>query len=314
MGASLIEIKRRIASTKKTSQITSAMQMVSVVKLNQSEASAKSFQLYASKVREVATHLVATQLRELEEAEEDSDYEEESFTEESENDATDYHDMLLPRPVKKTGYLVITSDRGLAGGYNSAVIKQMMAMLERDHQDQSDYELLTIGGTGCDFFKSRGMHIAYELRGLSDQPTFNEVRKIVNAATSMYQKGVYDELYVCYNHHVNSLSSQFRVEKMLPISDLDASEAKEYEEEYILEPSEDAILDILLPQYAESLIYGAILDAKTAEHAARMSAMRSATDNAHNIIDDLTIAYNRARQTAITQEITEIVGGAAALE
>jgi F-type H+-transporting ATPase subunit gamma len=131
---------------------------------------------------------------------------------------------------------------------------------------------------------------------------------------SMYQNEVFDELYVCYNHHVNSLTSQFRMEKMLPITTINPEEAKTYEQEYIFEPSKEAILNQLLPQYAESLIYGAIVDAKTAEHAAGMTAMKTATDNAGNIIDDLTISYNRARQGAITQEITEIVGGAAALE
>ena len=140
------------------------------------------------------------------------------------------------------------------------------------------------------------------------------MRKIVTLATTMYQNEVFDELYVCYNHHINSLTSQFRVEKMLPISDLDPEEAESYEQEYLFEPSREAILDQLLPQYAESLIYGAIVDAKTAEHAAGMTAMKTATDNAKNIIGDLTISYNRARQGAITQEITEIVAGASALE
>ena len=308
MGASLIEIKRRIASTKKTSQITSAMQMVSGAKLNKSESSAKDFQVYASKVREIVTHLVASQVAAID----DEDFDSSTLTKKSAG--MDYLNMLLPRKVEKTAYLIITSDKGLAGSYNSSIIKQMMSLLEDEHDNKDEYVLLTIGRTGADFFRNRGMNIAYELRGLSDQPTFDEVRKIVNEATEMYKNHVFDELYVCYNHHINSLSSEFRAEKMLPISDLDASEAKTYEQEYILEPSEDVILDQLLPQYAESLIFGAIIDAKTAEHAARMTAMKSATDNAGNIIDDLTISYNRARQAAITQEITEIVGGAAALE
>ncbi len=296
MGASLIEIKKRIASTKKTSQITSAMQMVSGAKLNKSEAYAKEFQIYASKVREVVTHLVTSDLGEINLGE----------------DAI--HSMLISRPVKKTGYIVITSDRGLVGSYNSSIIKQVLTMLENDHHSEEEYVIMAIGGTGADFFKGRGYNIAYELRGLSDQPTFDEVRKIVSTATKMYGQEMFDELYVCYNHHINSLTHQFRAEKMLPISDLDPEEAKTYDVEYILEPSEEAILDTLLPQYAESLIYGAILDAKTAEHAASMTSMKSATDNAGKIVDELTISYNRARQTAITQEITEIVGGAAALE
>lgn len=300
MGASLIEIKRRIASTKKTSQITNAMQMVAGAKLNRSEQSSRNFQQYSGKVREMVTHLAASDLMAIEDGE---------FS-----DDNMYHHMLVSRKVKKTGYLVITSDKGLAGSYNSSICKHMLELLDRDHEDPSEYVFMTLGGTGADFFKARGLDIAYELRGLSDQPTFDEVRKVVNMAVQMYDQEVFDELYVCYNHHVNSLNCQFRVEKMLPITDLDAGEAETYHQEYILEPSKDEILDVLLPQYAESLIFGAILDAKTAEHAARMTAMKSATDNAQSMIDDLTITYNRARQASITQEITEIVGGATALE
>ncbi|MCL9886278.1 F0F1 ATP synthase subunit gamma [Enterococcus faecium] len=300
MGASLNEIKTRIASTKKTSQITRAMQMVSASKLTKSEASSQKFQVYATKVREIVTHLTATQLNDIA----------------SENPRGDinYNSMLLSRPVKKTGYIVITADGGLVGGYNSSILKQTMSILEEDHQSPDDYVMIAIGGTGADFFKARGINLAYELRNLSDQPSFDEVRKIVNMATTMYQNEVFDELYVCYNHHINSLTNQFRVEKMLPISDLDPEEATTFEQEYIFEPSKEEILSQLLPQYAESLIYGAIVDAKTAEHAAGMTAMKTATDNAANIIDELTVSYNRARQGAITQEITEIVAGASALE
>ncbi|BDX40084.1 F0F1 ATP synthase subunit gamma [Enterococcus faecium] len=300
MGASLNEIKTRIASTKKTSQITRAMQMVSASKLTKSEASSQKFQIYATKVREIITHLTATQLNDIA----------------SENPRGDinYNSMLLSRPVKKTGYIVITADGGLVGGYNSSILKQTMSILEEDHQSPDDYVMIAIGGTGADFFKARGINLAYELRNLSDQPSFDEVRKIVNMATTMFQNEVFDELYVCYNHHINSLTSQFRVEKMLPISDLDPEEATTFEQEYIFEPSKEEILSQLLPQYAESLIYGAIVDAKTAEHAAGMTAMKTATDNAANIIDELTVSYNRARQGAITQEITEIVAGASALE
>ncbi|EOH85791.1 F0F1 ATP synthase subunit gamma [Enterococcus villorum] len=300
MGASLNEIKTRIASTKKTSQITRAMQMVSASKLTKSEASSQKFQIYANKVREIVTHLTATQLNDIA----------------SDNPRGDinYNSMLVSRPVKKTGYIVITADGGLVGGYNSSILKQTMSILEEDHQSPDDYVMIAIGGTGADFFKARGINLAYELRNLSDQPSFDEVRKIVGMATTMYQNEVFDELYVCYNHHINSLTSQFRVEKMLPISDLDPEEATTFDQEYIFEPSKEEILAQLLPQYAESLIYGAIVDAKTAEHAAGMTAMKTATDNAATIIDDLTVSYNRARQGAITQEITEIVAGASALE
>ncbi|WP_326717752.1 F0F1 ATP synthase subunit gamma [Vagococcus jeotgali] len=304
MSGSLIDIKKRIASTKKTSQITSAMQMVAASKLAKSEQSSRRFQEYATKVRSITTHLASSQLTAIDNA----DYS--SF----EDDMQMYHQLLIAREVKTIGYIVITSDKGLAGGYNSSVLKNMLDILAKDKENDSNVVLMAIGRTGADFFKQRDYPVAYELRGLSDQPSYDEVRKIVNAALQMYNTEVFDELYVCYNHHINTLASSFRAEKMLPIVDLDAKEAETFEQDYILEPSEDAILNTLLPLYAESLIYGAALDSKTAEHAARMTAMKNATENAANIIDDLTISYNRARQAAITEEIIEIVSGAAALE
>ena len=291
MPASLNEIKVRIASTKKTSQITGAMQMVSAAKLTRSEQNAKNFQVYAQKVQAMTTDLIGSELSE-----------------------GSNNPMLIKRPVKKTGYIVITSDKGLVGGYNSTILKSVMQMLADDHDNQEEYVIIALGGMGADFFKARDINVSYELRGLSDQPTFDEVRKIVNKSVSLYQNELFDELYVCYNHHVNSLTSQVRVEKMLPITDLDENEATSHHQEFELEPDRDTILEQLLPQYAESMIYGSIIDAKTAEHAAGMAAMQAATDNAKNVINDLTIQYNRARQAAITQEITEIVAGASALE
>ena len=223
--------------------------------------------------------------------------------------------MLDARPVRKSGYIVITSDKGLVGGYNSTILKAVLDMIKRDHDSEDEYAIISIGGTGSDFFKARNMNVAFELRGLEDHPSFDQVGKIISKAVGMYQNELFDELYVCYNHHINSLSREVRVEKMLPIADFDPNESEGHVlTKFELEPDRDTILDQLLPQYAESLIYGAIVDAKTAEHAAGMTAMQTATDNAKKIINDLTIQYNRARQAAITQEITEIVGGASALE
>ena len=307
MAESLMDIKRKIASTKKTGQITQAMQMVSGAKLSQIEKRAKKYQIYSDKVRQIVTHLAAGQLLELATAANDD-------TETDKNQVISVASLLQKRPVKKTGYLVITSDRGLVGSYNSTVLKAMMQMIKDDHESPDDCVMMAIGGVGADFFKARGMNLAYEYRGVSDIPTFNEVREIVKTAVTMYDNGVFDELYVCYNHHVNTLTSAFRAEKMLPISDLDVSEVEDTNVEYLVEPDLDAVLDAVLPQYAESLIFGAIMDAKTAEHAASTTAMRSATDNANDLISHLSTQYNRARQAAITTEITEIVGGAAALE
>lgn len=308
MAESLMDIKRKIASTKKTGQITQAMQMVSGAKLSQIEKRAKKYQIYSDKVRQIVTHLAAGQLLELaNDAESDTDSGDKS-------QVISVASLLQKRPVKKTGYLVITSDRGLVGSYNSTVLKAMMQMIKDDHESPDDYVMMAIGGVGADFFKARGLNLAYEYRGVSDIPTFNEVREIVKTAVTMFDNGVFDELYVCYNHHVNTLTSAFRAEKMLPISDLDVSEVADTNVEYLIEPDLDSVLESVLPQYAESLIFGAIMDAKTAEHAASTTAMRSATDNANDLISHLSTQYNRARQAAITTEITEIVGGAAALE
>ncbi|KRN29312.1 H(+)-transporting ATPase F(1) gamma subunit [Lactobacillus selangorensis] len=306
-----MDIKRRIASTKKTSQITSAMQMVSGAKLMQIEKKSADYQIYSSKIREIVTHLAASQLLEIARAEANAVDPEER---QKATKKLTVSSLLRERPVKKTGYMVITSDRGLVGGYNNTVIKAMMDLIHQEHQSPDEYVFMAIGGTGADFFKSRGMNLAYEYRGVSDVPTFNEVREIISTAVSMYDNEVFDELYVCYNHHVNSLSSAFRAEKMLPINDLDVSEVENKGEEYITDPDPDTVLDAILPQYAESLLYGAIMDAKTAEHAASMTSMRSATDNAKDLISDLSMQFNRARQAAITTELTEISGGAAALE
>lgn len=292
MAISLNDIKTKIASTKNTSQITNAMQMVSAAKLGRSEEAARNFQVYAQKVRKLLTDILH-----------------------GNGAGASTNPMLISRSVKKTGYIVITSDRGLVGGYNSSILKAVMELKEEYHPDGKGFEMICIGGMGADFFKARGIQPLYELRGLADQPSFDQVRKIISKTVEMYQNELFDELYVCYNHHVNTLTSQMRVEQMLPIVDLDPNEAdEEYSLTFELETSREEILEQLLPQFAESMIYGAIIDAKTAENAAGMTAMQTATDNAKKVINDLTIQYNRARQAAITQEITEIVAGASALE
>ena len=292
MAVSLNDIKTKIASTKNTSQITNAMQMVSAAKLGRSEEAARNFQVYAQKVRKLLTDILH-----------------------GNGSGGSTNPMLISRPVKKTGYIVITSDRGLVGGYNSSILKAVMELKEEYHPDGQGFEMICIGGMGADFFKARGIQPLYELRGLADQPSFDEVRRIISKTVEMYQNELFDELYVCYNHHVNTLTSQMRVEQMLPIVDLDPNEADEdYSLTFELETGREEILEQLLPQFAESMIYGAIIDAKTAENAAGMTAMQTATDNAKKVINDLTIQYNRARQAAITQEITEIVAGASALE
>ncbi|WP_078593521.1 ATP synthase F1 subunit gamma [Evansella clarkii] len=291
--ASLRDIKSRITSTKKTKQITKAMEMVSAAKLNRAQNKAQSFLPYTEKIREVVSSIAS-----------------------GGGEGTS-HPMLEARDeIKKTAYLVITSDRGLAGAYNSGLLRQTLKLIEERHSSQDEYGLIVMGRMGRDFFKKRGMPIYQEIVGLPDQPEYADIKNIASTTVNMFTDGIFDEIYVHYNHFVSAISQQVTETKLLPLTGF--KEDKEGDStptlDYLYEPNPAVILERMLPHYAESLIYGSLLDAKASEFGARMTAMRSATDNASDMIDELTLKYNRARQAAITQEINEIVGGAAALE
>lgn len=284
--ASLRDIKTRITSTKKTSQITKAMQMVSASKLNKAEVNAKAFVPYMEKIQDVVASIAA-----------------------GSNDVS--NPMMMARPVKKTAYLVITSDRGLVGGYNSNILRTVMSKINARHTSNDEFVILSVGRKGRDFFAKKGFNIIESSIGLPDHPTFADIKEITRKAVGMFAEGTYDEVYMYYNHYVSAIAQEVTEKKVLPLTDIQATGSTA---SYEFDPSAEAILEVLLPQYAESLIFGALLDGKASEHAASMTAMKSATDNASELIGDLTLVYNRARQAAITQEITEIVGGAAALE
>jgi F-type H+-transporting ATPase subunit gamma len=284
--ASLRDIKNSINSTKKMSQITKAMEMTSAAKWNRGVMNAKAFVPYMEKIQEVT---VAVAL--------------------GSNGVN--HPMLESRPVKKTGYIVMTSDRGLAGAFNSNVIRRVFQTIQSRHKSQAEYSIIAIGRVARDFFAKRGINVDLEIIGLSDQPSFESVKDITSSTVGMFSDGTFDELYLYYTHYKSAITQEVTEKKLLPLTDISSSsELTSYE----FEPSAEEILDVLLPQYAESLIYGALLDSKASEHAARMTAMRNATDNAKEMIKNYSLIYNRARQAAITQEIAEIVGGAAALE
>lgn len=298
MPASLQDIQRRIVSTKKTGQITGAMQMVSTAKLSQIQRHTAGYQAYVNHVKVVVSHLAAAHVL-----------------------ANTQGDLLEVRPVNKTGILVVTSDRGLVGSYNSNVLKETLDLIAAKGLTPQTTEILAIGGVGADFFKKRGFNITYEYRGVSDVPEFMEIREIVKAVTAMFASDVFDELHLAYNHYVNRISNEYRVMPMLPITEAtltSQAELTEHEQpataSYEMDPSPAEILKAVLPQYVEAMLYGAILDAKTAEHAASANAMRSASDNAKDVIARLQLQFNRARQAAITTEITEITGGMAALD
>ncbi|QHT48155.1 F0F1 ATP synthase subunit gamma [Bacillus sp. SB49] len=286
--ASLRDIKGRITSTKKTKQITKAMEMVSASKLNRAEQNAKKFVPYSEKIQDVVASIAN-----------------------GGGDAS--HPMLEARDVKKTGYLVITSDRGLAGAFNSSILRKVYNQIRDHHTSAEEYTLITMGRIGRDFFRKRNMPVDMDITGISDQPEFADIKDIASDTIQLYTDERIDQLYIYYNHYVSAITQEVTEKKILPLTDLSQS-GKGSRSSYEYEPNQEEILEVLLPQYAESLIYGALLDSKASEHAARMTAMKSATDNADDLIGDLTLSYNRARQAAITQEITEIVGGAAALE
>ncbi|WP_220751392.1 F0F1 ATP synthase subunit gamma [Apilactobacillus xinyiensis] len=299
MAESINDVKHRIASTKNTRQITTAMQMVSTAKLNQIQKHSVAYEEYVSRVKAVVMHLAQSHLL----------------------DSLNSSSNANSQKNGKTAYLVVTSDRGMVGSYNSNVIRETNNFIKEHTPNEDDYIVLAVGGNGADFYKKRGVNVAYEYNDVSDVPTFKEIQEIVKTVTSMYDDGVFNKLYVCYTHFVNRVSSTFRAEKMLPMDSEafkeDASndiKPAEINAEYDIEPDESAVLDVVLPQYAESLVFGAILDAKTAEHSSSSSAMKSASDNANDLISSLELRYNRARQAAITTEITEIVGGQEALK
>lgn len=286
--ASLRDIKTKITSTQKTQKITKALQMVSAAKLNRAQSHSQSYIPYTEKIRSVVASIAAG------------------------NQGAISHPMLQSREVKKTGYLVITADMGKAGGYNNNALRKVQDMIDERHRSKNEYTIIVIGKTGVSYFKKRNMPVAEQLTELPDQPDYDDVRALAKRTVDLFANEEIDELYMVYNHFLSAISQEVYNTKLLPLTDLDVEHTVTHMYQY--EPTPGHVLEKLLPLYIESLIFGALLDAKAAEHAARMTAMRNATDNADEMIDDLTLSYNRARQAEITKEISEIVGGAAALE
>ncbi|HCA7835132.1 F0F1 ATP synthase subunit gamma [Staphylococcus pseudintermedius] len=287
--ASLKEIDSRIKSTKKTKQITNAMNMVSSSKLRKAEKNAMTFRPYMEKMKDAITAIAGS-------------------------NRVSSHPMLNERPVKRVGYMVITSDRGLAGAYSANVLKKMIRDIEQRHNSPEEYRIIVLGQIGATFLQNRGYQLENTLTDIPDQLAFKTIQAIGKRAIDLYVDEQIDELHIYYSHYVSVIENKPSSKKLLPLSPEDSSLGHGAMATYEFEPDKDAILKILLPQYIESLIYGTILDAKASEHASRMNAMKNASDNATEMIDDLSLQYNRARQAAITQQITEIVGGSAALE
>lgn len=282
MAKGIREIKRQIKSIQSTRQITKAMEMVASAKLRKAQEKAQASRPYAEKLKEVVSSIAATG-----------------------SDGIS-HPMLVTRPVKRVAYIVITSDGGLVGGYNTNLLRKVMDQL-KGHASKDEYGLFVIGRKGRDYFNRRELPVVNEITELTDTPRFADIKSLAYAAVQGFENEEYDELYVCYNQFVNAITQVPTIERLLPF---DREEVHGTAANYEYEPSPEVVLEVLLPKYAETLIFGALLEGKASELGAKMTAMGSATKNATKMIGELTLTFNRARQAAITQEITEIVAGA----
>lgn len=276
------EIKRQIKSVQNTRQITKAMEMVASAKLRKAQEKAQASRPYVDKLKEVVSSIAV-----------------------GSNGVS--HPMLVSRAVKRTAYIVITSDGGLVGGYNANLLRNVMDTIKDTHTSTEEYGLFVVGRKGRDYFTRRGLPVVQSVTDLSDTPKFADIKSLAYAAVQGFELEQYDEVYLCYSQFINAITQRPTVDRLLPFDNV---EHHGVTAEYEYEPTPEGVLEVLLPKYAETLIFSALLEGKASELGAKMTAMGSATKNATKMINELTLTYNRARQAAITQEITEIVAGA----
>jgi F-type H+-transporting ATPase subunit gamma len=281
------EIRNKIASVKSTQKITKAMQMVATSKMRRAQDRMKLARPYADKIRAVIGHL---------------------------NEANpDYrHPFLVEREPKAVGIIVISTDRGLAGGLNANLFKQTLLLI-REWQDKgASVSLCLIGSKGLVFFRRLGLPILANVSGMGDKPHVKDLIGAVKVMLDAYRDAKIDRLFLVNAQFVNTMTQKPHVEQLLPVETIDAADLAEHWD-YIYEPEAAAILDGLLMRYIESQVYRGAVENVASEMAARMVAMGAASDNAGELIDELQLVYNKARQAAITKELAEIVGGAAAV-
>jgi len=281
------EIRTKIKSVKSTQKITRAMEMVATSKMRKAQERVRAARPYAAKIRNVIGHLA--------------------------NAHPEYkHPYLQDRAIKRVGFIIISSDRGLAGGLNSNLFKAtVQSMRELDRQG-AGIDVCTVGAKGAAFFKRLGGNIIAQVAHLGDAPAIMDLIGTVKVMLDAYNDGKIDRLFVVYNEFVNTMTQRPQVQQLLPLAAEENAEMKHHWD-YIYEPEAKEVLDQLLTRYIESLVYQGVLENIASEQAARMVAMKSASDNAGNIIEELQLAYNKARQASITQELSEIVAGAAAV-
>lgn len=290
--ASLKEIRAKVASIKSTQKITRAMQMVAASKMRRAQERMQLGRPYAYSMRRVVSHLVKA--------------------------SPDYkHPYLVPRAVNRVGYIVVSSDRGLAGGLNINLFKKLMQHVKQQKSQSVETRFAVIGQKGVSFFKTFGGTVIAAETHYGDNPSFEQLSVPVQVMLDAYNRGEIDEIYMVYNEFVNAMTQNPSVQRLVPIaaeSLVDETMAnREHSWDYIYEPTTKELLDGLMGRYVESIVYQGVVENIASEQSARMVAMKAATDNAGNLINELQLVYNKLRQAAITREISEIVGGAAAV-
>ncbi|MBU5255664.1 ATP synthase F1 subunit gamma [Tissierella praeacuta] len=285
MAETTRDIKRRIRGISNTRQITKAMELVSSAKLKRARERLEKSRPYYNTVLSNIQDILATT-------------------------GNMKHPLLDSREVKTSLYIIVSADRGLAGGYNAGVIRLAEGKIKGENKDA---KIITVGTKARDYFKKRDYDVIGEFVGIVEEPTFSDARKIGNMALDLYKDKVVDEIKIVYTKFLGTISQEPGILTLLPSGEVHKeSEKRKTVTEF--EPSTEEVLDFLIPKYIQSTIYGALIESSSSEQAARRVAMEAATDNAEEMIDELNISYNRARQAAITMEITEIVSGADALK
>jgi F-type H+-transporting ATPase subunit gamma len=281
------EIRTKIVSVKSTQKITKAMQMVATSKMRRAQDRMKQARPYAQKMRNVIGHLTDA----------NPDYR---------------HPFLIERDVKGVGIIVVSTDRGLAGGLNANTFKQVLLLMREWQGKGANVSLCIVGSKGLSFFRRLDVKILANISGLGDRPHIKDLIGTVKVMLDAYRNGEIDRLFLVNAQFVNTMTQKPTAEQLLPVLPVDNEGLPEHWD-YIYEPDAKAILDGLLMRYVESQVYRAAVENVASEMAARMVAMKAASDNAGKLISELQLIYNKARQAAITKELSEIVGGAAAV-
>ena len=282
------EIRTQIKSIKNTQKITSAMEMVAASKMRKAQDNMKATRPYAGKIRNVIGHLAHAH----------PEYR---------------HTFMIEREVKRAGFIVISSDRGLCGGLNANAFRATINKMKELDDQGIDIDVCTIGKKSTQMFKRLKGTLRAETSNLGDKPRFEDIIGVVKVMLDAYENGEIDQLFVVYNEFVNTMTQAPQIDQLLPIAAAEVEEEIKHHWDYIYEPDSKTVLDGLMMRFIESQVYQGMVENIACEMAARMVAMKSATDNAGDLIDGLELVYNKARQAAITQEISEIVSGASAV-